>query len=181
MPALLQLGSLNGNLTGMAFSRKCWLAAGPFREDWRHAADWEWLLRAAEQGPVLLNREPIANVRTHDYQLSNSNRCSGHELLEVAQVVQLLREHPLLARESQRDKWAAHLMQFQLWNVLKAMINGQGQNTRPLLNEIHKSAGIWPTIVSLIRFLPKRIKILKRNRLLKAFGSKSKSRKKLVR
>ena len=160
VPALLQLGSLNGNLTGMAFSRKCWLAAGPFREDWRHAADWEWLLRAAEQGPVLLNREPIANIRTHDYQLSNSNRRSGHELLEVAQVVQLLREHPLLARESQRDRWAAHVMQFQLWNILKAMMYGQKQNIRPLLKAIHKSAGIWPTIISLLRFLPKRIKML---------------------
>ena len=160
LPALLQLGSLNGNLTGMAFSRSLWQNTGPFKEDWRHAADWEWLMRAAEQGPLLLNRTPIACVRTHEAQLSNSNRRSGHELLEVAQVVQLLREHPLLAGESQRDDWAAHVMQFQLWNVLKAMIYGHEQNIRPLLKAIHKSAGTIRTIISLLRFLPKRIKIL---------------------
>ncbi len=160
VPALLQLGSLNGNLTGMAFSRTRWIAAGPFREDWRHAADWEWLVRATEQGPVLLNREPIASVRTHNTQLSNSNRRSGHELLEVAQVVQLLRKHPLLEGESQRDQWAAHVMQFQLWNVLKGMIYGHEQNIRPLLKAIHKSAGIKRTSISLLRFLPRRIKIL---------------------
>ena len=158
VPALLQLGSLNGNLTGMAFSRKCWLAAGPFREDWRHAADWEWLLRAAELGPILLNREPIASVRTHENQLSNSNRRSGHELLEVAQVVQLLREHPFLEGESKRGKWAAHIMQFQLWNILKSMFYGHEQDTRPLLKAIHKSAGIVPTSISLISFLRKRVK-----------------------
>ncbi|NDD69380.1 MAG: glycosyltransferase family 2 protein, partial [Synechococcaceae bacterium WB9_4xC_028] len=53
VPALLKLGSLNGNLSGMAFSRSHWRAAGPFREDWRHAADWEWLLRASENQPLV--------------------------------------------------------------------------------------------------------------------------------
>ena len=58
IPSLLQLGSLNGNLTGMAFSKKHWRKVGPFREDWRHAADWEWLIRASEAKALLLNREP---------------------------------------------------------------------------------------------------------------------------
>lgn len=160
VPALLRLGSVNGNLTGMAFSRKRWLLAGPFREDWRHAADWEWLLRAAEKGPVLLNREPIASVRTHEAQLSNSNRRSGHELLEVAQVVQMLREHPLLAKEARRNAWAADVMQFQLWNMLKAMMHGQKQSVRTQLNAIHKSAGVISTSISLIFYLPKRLRKL---------------------
>jgi hypothetical protein len=88
---VLRLGSLNGNLTGMAFPIALWHRVGPFREDWRHAADWEWLARAAAAGPVLLNRTPIAAVRTHDAQLSDANRRSGHELPEVAAVVAGLR------------------------------------------------------------------------------------------
>ncbi len=156
VPALLQLGSLNGNLTGMAFSRTLWQAAGPFREEWRHAADWDWLVRAAEQGPVVLNREQIAAVRTHDEQLSNNNRRSGHELLEVAEVVRQLRLHPLLTQEPRRKRWAAHVMQFQLWNVLKAALQGQQQEIGRLLLAIHHSAGLLQTAIAMIRWLPQR-------------------------
>ena len=70
IPSLLRLGSLNGNITGMAFSKALWIEAGGFREDWSHASDWEWLIRASEIGPILLNREPIAEIRTHGSQLS---------------------------------------------------------------------------------------------------------------
>jgi glycosyltransferase involved in cell wall biosynthesis len=156
VPALLQLGSLNGNLTGMAFSRQLWQQAGPFRADWRHAADWEWLLRASEGGPVLLNREPIARVRTHAAQLSNSNRRSGHELLEVAEVVRQLRHHSLLADEPSRHRWAAHVMQFQLWNVLKASTRADGLGRREYLKAIHHSAGLLNTSAALVRWLPER-------------------------
>ena len=38
VPALLRLGSLNGNLTGMAFSQDLWRKVGPFHSHWRHAA-----------------------------------------------------------------------------------------------------------------------------------------------
>lgn len=156
LPALLRLGSLNGNLTGMAFSRTLWERTGPFIEGWRHAGDWEWLLRAAEQGPVVLNREPIAAVRTHAEQLSNSNRRSGHELIEVAEVVLRLRLHPLLAHEPRRKQWAAHIMQFQLWNVLKAALMGQHQDIGRQLYAIQRSAGLMQTAIALIRWLPKR-------------------------
>lgn len=156
VPALLQLGSLNGNLTGMAFSRQLWQQAGPFRADWRHAADWEWLLRASECGPALLNREPIAKVRTHAAQLSNSNRRSGHELQEVAEVVRQLRHHPLVAHEPRRHRWAAHVMQFQLWNVLKASTRANRPSQRESLRAIHHSAGVINTIAALARWLPER-------------------------
>ena len=156
VPALLQLGSLNGNLTGMAFSRQLWQQTGPFRADWRHAADWEWLLRASEGGPVLLNREPIATVRTHAAQLSNSNRRSGHELQEVAEVVRQLRHHPLLADEPRRHHWAAHVMQFQLWNVLKASIRANRLRQGESLRAVHHSAGVINTMAALVRWLPKR-------------------------
>jgi glycosyltransferase involved in cell wall biosynthesis len=162
VPALLQLGSLNGNLSGMAFSRALWRRAGPFREDWRHAADWEWLLRAAEQGPLVLNRIPIAQVRTHDNQLSNRNRRSGHELQEVAAVVGQLRRHPLLAQETRRHRWAAHVMQFQLWNLLKSSWGQQGSHALAGLKAIHRSAGLRQTVLALARWLPARWRRLQR-------------------
>jgi hypothetical protein len=81
IPLLLRYGSINGNLSGMAFSLQLWRVAGEFRSDWCHAADWEWLIRASDKSPVLLNREPIAQVRTHPAQLSNANQISGDELL----------------------------------------------------------------------------------------------------
>ncbi|UPH89159.1 glycosyltransferase family 2 protein [Synechococcus sp. NB0720_010] len=162
VPALLRLGSLNGNLSGMAFSRSHWRAAGPFREDWRHAADWEWLLRATERQPVVLNRVPIAQVRTHERQLSNSNRRSGHELQEVASVVQQLREHPLLSDEPRRHRWAAHVMQFQLWNVLKQFRQTRPKELKQSLKDIHQSAGLRQTVWTLVRWLPARWRRLPR-------------------
>ena len=161
VPALLQLGSLNGNLSGMAFSRSHWRAAGPFREDWRHAADWEWLLRASENQPLVLNRVAIAQVRTHERQLSNSNRHSGHELEEVAKVVEQLRRHPLLSNEPMVSRWAAHVMQFQLWNVLKATNLRDQATTLSALKTIHRSAGLRQTAIALIRWLPDRWRRLK--------------------
>lgn len=156
VPALLELGSLNGNLTGMALSRSLCEATGPFKEDWRHAADWEWLLRAAEQGPVVLNRITIAAVRTHEHQLSNSNRRSGHEVFEVAQVVGKLRCHPLLLKEARRHRWAAHVMQFQLWNVIKAAIHGQYTGIGRRLSAIQHSAGLLQTGIAFLRWIPQR-------------------------
>ena len=165
VPALLRLGSLNGNLSGMAFSRELWRQAGPFRADWRHAADWEWLLRASAQGPLVLNRQPIARVRTHASQLSNSNRRSGHELTEVAVVVDQLRRHPLLAQELRRQRWAAQVMQHQLWNRLKQLPR---HGPRPLLEglgPIHAAAGLRATGLALLRSAPQRLRGWVRGRL----------------
>ena len=156
LPALLQLGSVNGNLTGMAFRRSLWQSARGFRENWRHAADWEWLCSAASQGPLVLNRQPIAQVRTHDSQLSNSNRRSGHELQEVAEVVRTLVAHPLLASEPRRNRWAAHVMQFQLWNLLKGMASRPPAESLHFLKQIRKAIGLRQTALELIRWLPTR-------------------------
>ena len=158
VPALLQLGSLNGNLTGMAFSRELWRQAGPFSADWRHAADWEWLLRASEHGPLVLNRQPIARVRTHASQLSNSNRRSGHELEEVAVVVTKLLQHPLLAQEPNRQRWAAQVMQHQFWNLLKQIPR---LSTRLLLEgllTIHFVSGLGITTLALLQAVPQRLR-----------------------
>ena len=156
VPALLRLGSLNGNLTGMAFSKEHWQIVGPFREDWRHAADWEWLIRASEAKPVLLNRRPIASVRTHEQQLSVRNRQSGHECQEVAAVVSSLLKHPRLEDEPRKNTWASHVMQFQLWNLIKATSQGDCSQLPDGLKAIHNSAGLRQTGMAFIKWLPKR-------------------------
>ena len=164
IPGLLKLGSLNGNLTGMAFKKDLWNEIGPFRNDWRHAADWEWLIRAAEKEAILVNRDPIAQVRTHKDQLSNKNRVSGHETQEVSQVVKLLIDHPLMADEAKKTLWAGHIMQFQLWNLMKKACRGHWRQCKEGLNAIHRSAGMRQTIVSLITWLPNRWEKRKRHR-----------------
>ena len=156
LPALLRLGSVNGNLTGMAFTRTLWQKAGPFREAWRHAADWEWLIRATSEAALVLNRIPIAKVRTHNSQLSNSNRQSGHELTEVATVVKALMAHPHLANEPKRWEWGSHVMQFQLWNVLKGLGHRPVRKSLDGLLTIHNSTGLRQTVMALARWLPTR-------------------------
>ncbi|CAK27085.1 Glycosyltransferase [Synechococcus sp. RCC307] len=158
VPGLLRLGSLNGNLTGMAFSKEHWQNSGPFREDWRHAADWEWLIRASETKAVLLNRNPIASVRTHGGQLSVRNRQSGHECKEIADVIAALKRHPLLQGATERERWAGHVMQFQLWNLIKASSQGEWSQLSDGLKAIHNSAGLRQTGRSLLRWMPARWK-----------------------
>jgi len=156
IPLLLRHGSINGNLTGMAFSVQLWREAGEFRSDWRHAADWEWLIRASEKAPVLLNLEPIAEVRSHPAQLSNANRLAGDELPEVAEVQRLLLAHPTMQDERRRYKWAAHRLQFQLWNLLKQSANGHWHGVLPGFAQIHKTVGLLPALIALLAWLPQR-------------------------
>lgn len=158
VPELLHLGSLNGNLTGMAFSKEHWLKSGPFREDWRHAGDWEWMIRASEAKPLLLNRKPIASVRTHEQQLSVRNRLSGHECREVAEVVSILLRHPLLDGINQKHEWARDVMQYQLWNQLKAAGQGDWSQLAEGMKAIHKSSGLRQTGWAMLRWLPERWK-----------------------
>ncbi len=158
IPLLLRYGSINGNLTGMAFSVQFWREAGVFRSDWRHAADWEWLIRASEKAPVLLNREPIAQVRTHPAQLSNANQTSGDELLEVAAVQRLLLAHPLLKNEPRRYKWASHRLQFQLWNLFKQAAKGNWHRVLTGLQHIHITVGLLPAFIALLTWLPQRFR-----------------------
>ena len=156
LQALLRLGSVNGNLTGMAFTKQHLKETGLFREDWRHAADWEWLIRACDGAPVLINRSPIAIVRTHSQQLSVRNRMSGHECREVAEVVGILLKHPKIQNTAERQALAGHVMQFQLWNMLKATGQGKWDHWPEGLKSIHNSAGIRQTVWSLLTWLPAR-------------------------
>ena len=56
------------------------------------------------------------------------NRKSGHEIVEVAAVVECLLGHEMVRQEPRRWEWAGHIMQFQLWNLIKGARQGIGAN-----------------------------------------------------
>lgn len=152
---LLRFGSLNGNITGMAIHKRLWVSAGAFREEWRHAADWEWLIRAGEVGGILLNRKEIAVVRTHELQLSNANRESGHELKEVSEVVQRLKTLKEVREAKEMEWWAAGVMKHQLLNVLRRMHRVRIDKTLQDLDLIGKAASIPMTSMLLAKHCAK--------------------------
>ena len=157
LECLLKLGSINGNLSGMTFTKDVWQRVGPFKEDWKHAADWEWLTRVAAQGTVVFNRVPVAAVRTHREQLSNKNRVDGHELREVAIVVKMLIAINEKRGKWQRTAWAAHVMHFQLWNVLKSARSRRVKDTFQDVKRINGTVGLSATFLALLLWLPQRI------------------------
>jgi glycosyltransferase involved in cell wall biosynthesis len=159
LPHLLRFGSINGNITGLLIRRDLFARTGPWRDDWRQAADWEWLIRATEQGPVLVNRQPIARVRVHGQQLSSANRIDQREGEEIGAVVRLLRDHPALAAWPQRHRWAAYHAQFLLWNALKAWPRVGWRATGRQLALIQRSAGLGRTALALLAVLPGRLRI----------------------
>lgn len=159
LPHLLRFGSINGNITGLLIRRDLFARTGLWRSDWRQAADWEWLIRAAEHTRVLINRQPIARVRVHAQQLSSANRIDQREGEEIGAVVRLLRDHPALAAWPQRHRWAAYHAQFLLWNALKAWPRVGWRATARQLALIQRSAGLGRTALALLAVLPGRLRI----------------------
>ncbi|MBX7190673.1 MAG: glycosyltransferase [Sandaracinaceae bacterium] len=97
--AVVQHGSFNGNITGMLFRVAGFLRLPRFREGWRHAADWAYLVEVARHGKLALGRAPIADVRWHDANLSGANHRSGRSVEEVAAVIGELSRDPQLSDE----------------------------------------------------------------------------------
>ena len=155
--SLMKHGSVNGNITGMAIHKTLWEQAGGFREEWRHAADWEWLIRAGGSGQILLNRKEIASVRTHGLQLSNANRKSGHELLEVSAVVQKLKTMKAVRAEKEVEWWAAGIMKHQLLNILREVGHVSIEKTARNLALIGKTTSISKTSIMLAKHCVKSI------------------------
>ena len=130
-----------------------------WRADWSQSADWEWLIRACTKTSVLVRREPIARVRVHEGQLSVSNRKLQRENLETLEVLALLLSHHDLQSCAPRRSWAAHHAQFLLWNAMKASPRVGFQATAHQLRLIHQHVGLLPTILALLRTLPRRVRI----------------------
>ena len=117
--SLVKHGSINGNLTGMAFTTDLFHQAN-FKSDWTHAADWLWLVNVSRFCNCYLSLDPIASVHSHKQQLSITNRRSGNEVIEVCSVVQIMlgNNFSSLSRLT-KIAYASHILQHQLWNNLK--------------------------------------------------------------
>jgi glycosyltransferase involved in cell wall biosynthesis len=152
---LLRFGSYNGNLTGMLFRTALQERVGPFRADWQHAADWEWIYRVAKKGTIVLSAERLVDVRVHPDQLSSSNSRSGHQAREVASVVRTLLVD--LAGHPRARAWATHHMQHFAWAALRAAARGEWELVHQLLGEVSRTTGILPALTSLIAWMPTRV------------------------
>ena len=156
LPLLLQHGSINSNLTGMLFKRDLSQKVGFFREDWKHAADWEWVYRVAKSCPILLNSVSIAVIRGHSGQQSKANFRDLSNSKEVAKMVKFLLSEPLVKVVKESDQWASHIMQHHLWYAFKALSSGNWNSFLTLIQEVHTTTGFLDTFWSMLLFLPER-------------------------
>lgn len=156
---LLQFGSINGNITGLLIENTLFQDSGLWRTDWSQAADWEWLVRSCTHTSVLVRREPIAQVRVHEGQLSVRNRKLQIEASETLQVLSLLLSHPYLQNFRSRRRWAAHHAQFMLWNAIKAMPKVGFRATMHQLFLIQYHVGLPITAFAFLSTLPRRLRI----------------------
>lgn len=159
IPLLLQWGSINGNLTGMFFTRDLFERVGGFRENWSHAGDWEWIYRACKKSDILLSKMPIASVRSHDEQLSGVNFRNISNSLEVIEMVKILLNDSYIANIKKSKKWALQIMQYHLWFAFKFCLQGRFQNALKIVEAIHKVTGFNQTLFALIKWLPNRWQI----------------------
>jgi len=161
VPILLQYGSINGNITGMWFSKEVLEKIGGFRDDWTHAADWEWIYRVSRTYPVLISRTNIAIIRNHDKQLSVDNRVNLKSTIEVSEVVKMLLTDEYLSAIPQRKLWARHIMQYHLWLACKFLFKGYWGKAQIIIKAVNNSTGFWETLWQMIKWLPVRWQIHK--------------------
>jgi len=159
VPILLQYASINGNITGMWFSKKVFEEIGGFRDNWTHAADWEWIYRVSRTYPVLISRTNIAIIRNHDKQLSVDNRVNLRGTIEVSEVVKMLLTDEYLSAIPQRKLWARHIMQYHLWLACKFLLKGYWGKFQIIIKAVNNSTGFWETLWQMIKWLPVRWQI----------------------
>jgi len=156
LPILMQHGSINGNLTGMFFKRDLPQKVGFFREDWKHSNDWEWLYRVAKSCPILLSPISVAVVRNHLGQTSAANFRDLSSYREKAKMVKILLSDSYIKTIKESDKWANDIMQHHLWLALKALISGNWDGFRNLIQEVHTTTDLPNAFWAMILFLPVR-------------------------
>jgi glycosyltransferase involved in cell wall biosynthesis len=156
LPLLLKYGSINGNLSGMFFTRSLYERVGGFREDSIQIADWEWLYRVAKQSSILMSKTPVAVVRSHPRQLSAVNFKNLRNSLEVIEMVGILLRDPQLAKLESASQSALHIMQFHLWYAFKFALKGYWQQALTIAKEIERVTGFFNTFWAMLQWLPQR-------------------------
>jgi glycosyltransferase involved in cell wall biosynthesis len=156
VPLLLKYGSINGNLTGIFFSRDLYNRIGGLNEKSVQVGDWEWVYRVASKTPVVLAKKNIAMVRAHSQQLSGFNFKNLRNSLEVIEMIQVLLNDPILHEEPAASEWARHLAHFHLWYACKFLLKGDIRKAFVLTRAIHNTTGILKTSMALVKWLPER-------------------------
>jgi glycosyltransferase involved in cell wall biosynthesis len=161
IPLLLKYGSINCSLTGMFFPRTVFHQAGGFREDWKHAADWEWIYRVCRFHPILISKTPVATVRFHTGQLSGVNFRNLRDSTEAIEMVRMLLADPIVSRVDAAPRWAVHTLQYHLWFALKLAVHGN-LRALTLLRNIDQVTGFPNTLWAMLRWLPERWRVYRK-------------------
>lgn len=156
LPLLLKYGSINGNLTGMFFTRSLFDLVGGFDEKSKQVADWEWVYRAAKQSPILMSKTPVAFIRSHQEQLSGSNFKDCTNSLEVIGMVKKLLEDSLISQIDAAPRWAKHILQLHLWYALKFALKGKWKQALTIVRAINYVVNLPSVLLSMILWLPER-------------------------
>ena len=158
LPALLRYGSLNGNLSGMVIKKALWDSTGGFISDWKHAADWEWMVRACTKTDTFLNLFPVVAVRTHTEQLSHINQLSSTPLYESARVITYLKKYPQIKHSPFSAWWSACLLQHHMWNLIFNNHNViTGAYIKCQLNALNKATPLVLIVLAMLASLPGRL------------------------
>lgn len=166
VPLLLRYGSINGNLTGMFLKKELYEKIGGFKDIWSHAADWEWLYRAAKFGPILITTTPRAVIRRHAEQLSGVNFRNLSNSLEVIEMVQILLADPHVQKVEAARQWALNLLQLHFWFAFKFALQGRWLEAMKITKAINQVTGIGATFWAMLMWLPQRWKIYRQKSLL---------------
>ena len=156
--SLLRYGSLNGNLSGMMLRKSLWDHIGGFKEDWLHAADWDWLVTACKLSRTQVNDQCFVAVRTHENQLSAHNQYNGSAMSEAVEVIKELRKYPHVQQHWLSLWWAGCLLQHHLWNLIfkRNWRNNYLQLKKSLLL-LNQAAPLSIIFIAMACSLPKRL------------------------
>ncbi len=156
LPLLLKHGSINGNLTGMFFTRFLFDLVGGFDEKSKQVADWDWVYRAAKQSPILMSKTPVAFIRSHQEQLSGSNFKDCSNSLEVIGMVKKLLDDSLISQIDTAPRWAKHTLQLHLWYALKFAFKGKWKEALIIARAINYVVNLPSVLLTMILWLPER-------------------------
>jgi len=164
IPLLLEYGSINGNISGMFFPRETFFNIKEFRENWSHAADWEWIYRIAKVYPIFMSRENVVVIRCHSEQLSGVNFRNISNSLEVIEMVNILLQDPQLKSSHKSKYWALNIMQYHLWFAFRFCFQGRYKDALKIIKAINQVTGFNQTLFAAIKWLPNRWQVYTKNK-----------------
>lgn len=159
LPLLLKSGSINGNITRLFFTKNLHYKVKGFRENWQHAADWEWLYRVATDNHILVINKPLAIIRNHQKQLSLDNFNNISNSLEVIEMVRILLNDRYVSKLDSAKTWALKTMQFHLWYAIKFAIQGEWKEALAIIKAINSVTGLTQTSWAMVQWLPERWRV----------------------